>query len=371
MKSRLQELYENKKYFEILEIEPTQNLALINKALRMTALKYHPEKGGSHDEMVIIVDIMQKLRDKNYLQLYLRYLDTGEDFNENNFQFETDFPTVNSEYLRHYIRSRSESIKQVYYNLIESIDSPLIASLDNLLIESISSPLSSPLIEFIDSPFEVSFHYKDGEIRLVIREELDDGKYQEKHFQHTITDKEFIIKAEHRAHFFANPEDLQKKVGKLIQNINRNTIKRPIEEIFDKLNNWMEQLGVEYRKRAQTGIELGYDENTKQDRSQKWLNQITKHEIIKQDSGGSLRRLATGAMLYFFGSVSSPSPSVTTLPPPEYHREHFEVDYYLLGLLAVASFTIATVLLYCICQPRKAIDSDNSCERSERKFPRA
>lgn len=364
MKNRLQKLYENKRYFEILEIQPTLDLKIINRAFRMTALKYHPEKGGSHDEMVIIVDIMQKLRDKNYLQQYFRYTVTGEAFNENNFQFETEFRTANPENLQNYmeniIHSMSESIKKAYCD-----------EMNDVVEQAIFADPFVDLRESINSPFEVSFYYRHksryGEIALVIREELDDGEYREQHFQHAITDVEFIDKVERTTYFLANPENLEKKVSSLIQKINGDTVKRPNKELFDKLKNWMSQQLVVYRERSQTEIQQDYGDNTRRGMSQKWLNQITEHQIIKQNSVDNLRRLASGAMLYFFDYGSCPSPLVTTQTQPEYHSEHFEIDYFLLSLLAVASFTIATALLYYICQKGKTIDSDNSCERSERK----
>lgn len=350
MKNRLQTLYENKKYFEILGIKPTQDLKIINKAFRMTALKYHPEKGGSHDEMVIILDIMQKLRDRNYLQQFFQYSVTGQAFSEN-FQKIID----------NIIRTMNKSIKKVYYE-----------KLNDVLEQAILADPIVDLRESTESPFEVSFHYQHkssyGEIGITIREELNNGDYREQHFQHTITDVVFIDKVEKTTFFLATSENLHNKITKLIQKINEDTIKRPNKELFDKLNSWLDLQMAELNERAQTAIEPDYGENTRRGMSQKWLNQLAGQKKIKSDSVSNIRQITSGAMLYFFSSTSLPSSSVPSLPQPEYHGEYFEIDYYLLSLLAVTSFTIAVTLLYCLCQPGKTINSDNSYEHSELKI---
>lgn len=235
------------------------------------------------------------------------------------------------------------------------------------------------LRESIENPFEVNFSYKhkgySGEIEIEIQEELDNDEYWGQRFQHTITDGAFIDKVEWTYSFLASPENVQEKVGRIIQKINKQTIshhtidgqlingdniKRSNKELFDKLNHWLEQQMAEYREIAPTRKEQNYGDNTRRGKTQKWLNQI-EQQRIKQNPVGNIGRIATGAMLYFFPPASpAPAPS---LPQPNSYDDHFEVDYWMLSLLAVASLTIIAAFLFCISRSGKARDLDDSIDR--------
>lgn len=148
------------------------------------------------------------------------------------------------------------------------------------------------------------------------------------------------------------------------QLINGDNIKRSNIELFDKLNHWLDQQMAEYREIAPTRIVQNYGDNTRRGKTEKWLNQIAEQQKIKQNPVGIIGRIAAGVMPYFFSPASLPSLPAPSLPQPNSHDDHFEVDYWLLSLLAIASLTmIAAFLLYCIRLPGKPVELDNSIDR--------
>ncbi|MGQ3892821.1 DnaJ domain-containing protein [Legionella sp. CNM-4043-24] len=350
MKNRLTKLYENKKYFEILEIEPTTDLGSINKAFRMLALKYHPDKGGSHDEMVIIVDIMQKLSNKDYLQKYFQCIIAGETFNESHFRFEPTWHTATPHDLRKYMND-------------------IIQSMNDVLEEVMAASPWDDLIESAESPFDVDFHYKHrdgyGEIKIVIREESGNGDYWEQHFQHVFAHDVLIGKVEVMTSFPAKPENLQHKVGKLIQKINAGTSKHTINQaLFEELDNWLERQTIDRNKKIP--IETG--ENTRQGQSLKWLRQLSEKQRITPDTFSRVPKIATAALLPFFSPALLASSQDTSVKQSEHSAGHFEIDYYLLSLLTVGSLAILAVLLYNLCRFEKrsiseAVDKDNPSQK--------
>lgn len=346
MKNRLTKLYENKKYFEILEIEPTSDLEIINKAFRILALKYHPDKGGSHDEMVIIVDIMQKLNNKNYLKKYFQYIVTGETFNASHFRFDPTWHTTTPDDLRKYMND----IIQPMNDVLEQV--------------MVANPWED-LKESAESPFEVDFHYKHkngyGEIKIVIREESGNGDYSEQYFQHVLAHDVLIGKVEVITSFLATPENLQQKVGKLIQKINARTSKYTINQAFyEELDNWLERQMIERNKI----MPIEMSDNTRQGQSLKWLRQLSEIQRITPNTFSNVPKIATRAMLPFFSSALLASAPDTSVTQSEYSGEHYKIDYYLLSLLTVASLAIVAVLLYGLCRFEKrsiseAVDKDN------------
>jgi curved DNA-binding protein CbpA len=57
-------------YYQILGIDPNSDIATIKKAYRRRAMKCHPDRGGSHEQMLLINEAWKILSDPEQRQRY-------------------------------------------------------------------------------------------------------------------------------------------------------------------------------------------------------------------------------------------------------------------------------------------------------------
>jgi curved DNA-binding protein CbpA len=57
-------------YYQVLSVDPNANFEAIRNAYRQCALRYHPDRGGSHEQMIIINEAWEILSDPERRQRY-------------------------------------------------------------------------------------------------------------------------------------------------------------------------------------------------------------------------------------------------------------------------------------------------------------
>lgn len=57
-------------YYQVLSVDPIADLETIRSAYRQCAMKYHPDRGGSHEQMILINEAWEILSDSERRQRY-------------------------------------------------------------------------------------------------------------------------------------------------------------------------------------------------------------------------------------------------------------------------------------------------------------